>query len=332
MPSSSKKILLMFPGQGSQYSGMGKDWYDNFHKAKLAFEEACDNTGLDLRKLCFEGSEEDLKKTEITQPAILTTTIAIYRVLESEGVLSGYNSLFAGHSLGEYSALVAAGAVGLGDAAKIVRMRGRFMQEAVPQGLGAMAALVFKPKTQGSDLAEALCQEVSRTLKKTLSVANYNSPEQIVIAGTSEAVKAACELAVTDKYGARRTVELPVSAPFHCELMKPAAERLSAELDNVTWNSSEGQKYVANVDATIHDLTDARSVLPSRLTRQITSPVRWVASLESALKHAYLEAVEIGPGRVLAGLAKRVSLGELEFAKIQNVDRWEEFKNAGAKL
>lgn len=316
----------MFPGQGSQYAGMGKAWADNFKEAKLAFEEASDACSLPLAKLCFEGSEEDLKRTENTQPAILTTTVAVYRSLLACTGLSGHlkSAIFGGHSLGEFSALVCAGALPLGPAAQIVRHRGAYMQEAVPAGTGGMAALIFKPKTSGHwPKVEAACAAVRAATGKVVSPANDNAPEQIVIAGHKVAVAEAMKKCSEESVGARRAIELPVSAPFHCELMKPAAERLAPELRAASWQKTDAS-YIANVDATLHPLGDSQAVV-ERLVRQITAPVHWVRSVEAAHTQGARRFIEIGPGAVLAGLARKI-LGERE-ATISNVDRWEDFSS-----
>jgi [acyl-carrier-protein] S-malonyltransferase len=322
--SMTQKIFV-FPGQGSQYPTMAKDWYDNFKAAREAFEEASDFTGINLKKLCFEGSGEDLKRTEITQPAILTSTVAIYRSLEIDK-----NAVFAGHSLGEYSALVCAGALALGPAAKIVNKRGAFMQEAVPAGKGAMAALIFRPKTEGSEKADLLCREISALGRGYVSVANYNTPEQIVISGETEAVNLAVARALEAPYEARKAVPLAVSAPFHCKLMKPAAERLAPHLRSAPWTSARA-KYYANVDAKLYDLSTLSLDVADRLILQIDGPVLWTQTMRAALEAGYHRLVEIGPGAVLSGMAKRISSGEHSFHAL-NIDRLEDFQNVQQDL
>lgn len=330
----SAPLFLMFPGQGSQYSGMGKDWFENFGEAKLAFEEASDGCGLNLKKLCFEGSEEDLKKTEVTQPAILTTTVAIFRSLVAQGALQNHlsTSIYAGHSLGEYSALVAMGTLSLGEAAKLVRHRGQYMQEAVPAGMGGMAALIFKPKTTGNwEKSLELCEKIIKGSNKTLSPANNNSPEQIVVAGHKECIDMIVTEAVKEPWSARRALPLPVSAPFHCALMKAAADRLGPELESARWvKPSDTRRYIANVNAQLHDANDAKGI-QKRLVNQITGAVLWVQSVELALSQGAVEAVEIGPGAVLSGLVKRIPVQE-KTLNARNVDRWEDYKNAGTFL
>jgi [acyl-carrier-protein] S-malonyltransferase len=321
--------IFVFPGQGSQYSGMGKDWFDNFKVAQEAFEEASDYSGLDLKKLCFEGSDSELKITEITQPAILTSTVAIFRSLEISNEIKE-DALYAGHSLGEYSALVCAGALALGPAAKLVRDRGAYMQEAVPSGKGAMAALIFRPKTEGAEKADALCKEISALGKGFVSVANYNTPEQIVISGESLAVELAVARAIEAPYEVRKAVPLNVSAPFHCSLMKPAAEKLAPALRSAPWKASQ-MRYLANVDAQIYKLDTGLDHVAERLITQIDHSVLWSQSMKSALKQGYTRLTEIGPNAVLSGMAKRITNGDLSF-EARNVDRWEDSKNVANEL
>lgn len=325
------KKLLMFPGQGSQYSGMGKAWATQFPEARLAFEEGSDGAGLDLKKLCFDGSDSDLRSTEITQPAILTVTTAIFRSLSARVSLKGDRYVFAGHSLGEYSALVTIGVLSLADAARLVHHRGRYMQECVPAGTGSMAALVFKPKTEKTaDLAMDFCTKLRvANPGKWISVANFNSPEQIVVSGHKSLIDQIAALAESSpQYAIRKSVELPVSAPFHCALMKPAADRLSDELKSVRWMSGlTDAAYIANIDAQLHTAQPSTGVV-SRLTEQITGAVRWVESIQTALNAGIDGAIEIGPGKVLSGLAKRISVptpaGEKTLTAA-NIDMVEDF-------
>lgn len=308
--SESKKHWLVFPGQGSQYTGMGKSWVENFNVSKEAFEEASDHTKINLKKLCFEGSEADLAKTEWTQPAILTTTVATFRALQSEGKLGelkGTDTLFAGHSLGEFSALVCAGALDLGQAAALVQERGRLMQSAVPAGVGAMAALIFRPGSNGVELAEKLCQLASKETAKFVGVANYNTYEQIVVSGDADAVVKLQELCTDKQYNVRKAVPLKVSAPFHCQLMKPAAEGLLPRLKDLKLNLVE-QSYVANCDAKIYDLSSGsefKDSVSGRLFKQVDHSVYWAQSMETALDHDFDQLIEVGPGAVLSGMAKR---------------------------
>ncbi len=286
------KSAMMFPGQGSQYAGMGKDLAANFDAAKQVFEEADEALSFSISRLCFEGPEEDLQLTENTQPAILTTSVAAFRALQSEGF--AVPSFVAGHSLGEYSALVAAGAISLADAVRTVRARGRYMQEAVPVGTGAMAAVL------GGDRAaiESICEQASEG--QICSVANINSPGQVVIAGNTEAVDRAVELL---KAVAKRVVKLNVSAPFHCALMKPAQDRLAFELEQLSF-SEPGTPVVTNVDAAV---TTAPAELRDALLRQVSAPVRWVESMELLIRQGVGNFVEVGPGKVLSGLMRQIN-------------------------
>lgn len=285
-------IAYVFPGQGSQYSGMGKDLADNFSVAREVFEEANDALGFDLAEMCFSGSEDDLKLTANTQPAILTASVAALRVLEQETDLSA--DYTAGHSLGEYSALVAAGALAFADAVKTVRQRGTFMQEAVPVGQGAMAAII------GLDAAnlEQLCQVAAEG--EVVSPANYNSPGQIVIAGHAGAVDRAIALA-KDK-GAKRALPLPVSAPFHSALMQPAADRLKEVLESIQVGTF-ACPVVNNVEAKPYQDSDRMKAL---LVDQVCAPVRWEESIRELQSLKVERYVEIGPGKVLSGLIKRI--------------------------
>lgn len=288
----SLKSAMIFPGQGSQYAGMGKDLAANFDAAKQVFEEADEALSFSISKLCFEGPEEDLQLTENTQPAILTTSVAAFRVLQSEGFATP--SFVAGHSLGEYSALVAAGALSLADAVRTVRARGRYMQEAVPVGTGAMAAVL------GADRAavETICGQASEG--QICSVANINSPGQVVIAGNTEAVDRAMELL---KGVAKRVIKLNVSAPFHCALMKPAQDRLAFELEQLQF-SEPAAPVVTNVDAAV---TTAPAEMRDALLRQVSAPVRWVESMELLIRQGVGNFVEVGPGKVLSGLMRQIN-------------------------
>jgi [acyl-carrier-protein] S-malonyltransferase len=286
------EIAFLFPGQGSQYAGMGKDLAENYPAAKQVFEEADEALSFSISRLCFEGPEEALQLTENTQPAILTTSIAAFRALEGEGIPAP--AFVAGHSLGEYSALVAAGAISLADAVRTVRARGRYMQEAVPVGTGAMAAVL------GGDRAaiEQVCKEASGD--QICSAANINSPNQVVIAGNAEAVDRAMELL---KGVAKRVIKLNVSAPFHCSLMKPAQDKLSFELEQLAFNEPK-MPVVTNVDAGI---TKAPAELRDALLRQVCSSVRWSESMELLLNNGVSTFVEVGPGKVLSGLMRQIN-------------------------
>lgn len=288
-------IAFVFPGQGSQYPGMGKDLAENFPVARQVFEEANDALGFDLAALCYNGPEDELKLTTNTQPAILTVSVAALKVLEQE---SGLRAAYvAGHSLGEYSALVAAEALAFADAVRTVRQRGAFMQEAVPVGVGAMAAIL------GLDPAEleAVCQEAAQG--QVVSPANFNSPGQVVIAGHATAVERAIELAKAR--GAKRAMPLPVSAPFHCALMVPAGERLCEVLSRIAVGPLRAP-VVTNVEAAPNN--DAGRVR-DLLVAQVSAPVRWDESVRKMAELGVERFIEIGPGKVLAGLIKRIAKG-----------------------
>ena len=290
-------LALLFPGQGSQYVGMGKDLCDAFPEAKRVFDEADAALGYPISKICFAGPEEELKRTANTQPAILTHSIAALRVLEArrpERVAGAIAA--AGHSLGEYSAGVAAGAYAFADAVRVVHERGQFMQEAVPEGVGAMTAVLGL----APDAVSRACADAEVDTGKIVSPANFNSPEQTVIAGHAEAVARASELC--RERGAKKAVPLPVSAPFHCALMEPAADRLRPVLDALAV-ADPRIPIVTNVDAA--EATRADEVRIA-LARQVAAPVRWVESIERMAAMGATEAVEIGPGGVLAGLVRRI--------------------------
>ena len=285
------KLAFLFPGQASQYPGMGKSLADAFPESKAVFDEADDALGFSISEICFEGSEEELKLTENTQPAILTVSIAAFRALEHRGITP---DLVAGHSLGEYSALVAAGALDLATAVRLVRARGRYMQEAVPPGDGAMAAILgLSP----SDVAE-ICKKAAAG--EVVSPANLNSPDQIVISGNAAAVKRAVEIA--SQSGAKRAVMLPVSAPFHCALMAPAQKRLEPDLRAAKFSDLRFP-LVTNVDAeAVTKGNEAREAL----VRQVTQPVRWLDSVREMIESGVAAFVEVGPGKVLAGLLRQI--------------------------
>ena len=291
-------LALLFPGQGSQFVGMGKELCERSPAARAVFEEADVVLEFPLSRLCFEGPEEELKSTANTQPAILTHSIAALRELESRFPERLADAAFAaGHSLGEYSAGVAAGSLGLADALRLVRERGRFMQEAVPAGVGAMAAIVGLPP----EAVEEACRAAAQG--EVVEPANFNSPEQTVIAGTAAAVARACERCMA--MGAKRALPLAVSAPFHCSLMAPARHRMRPLLDAAAFRQPR-IPIVTNADA--RPERDG-AALRDALVRQIDSPVRWVESVRSLAAEAVDRAIEIGPGRVLSGLVRRIEKG-----------------------
>ena len=286
-------IAFVFPGQGSQSPGMGKDLVENFSVSRQVFEEVDDAVGFPLSRLCFEGPAEELQLTENTQPAILSVSVAAYRALESNGFPKP--AFVAGHSLGEYSALVAAGVLRLSDAVKTVRQRGRYMQEAVPVGIGAMAAVM------GAELSdiEKVCKDVSGD--EVCSPANINAPNQVVIAGNANAIDRAIE--GLKEVGAKRVVKLNVSAPFHCALMKPAQDRLEKDLGQLSFSEAM-VPVVTNVDAAV---TKDPAVMRDSLIRQVSSPVRWLESMRLLIDQGVQTFVEIGPGKVLSGLMRQIS-------------------------
>jgi [acyl-carrier-protein] S-malonyltransferase len=289
MPDTN--IAFLFPGQGSQAVGMGRELASLYPVAQQTFDEADAALGFKLSQLCWEGPEEKLKLTEITQPAILTVSVAAWRVLESKGIMP---RAVAGHSLGEYSAHVAAGTLAFADAVRTVRNRGRYMQEAVPVGVGAMAAILG----MALDTLAAVCQEA--TQGEVVAPANINSPDQIVISGSKTAVERAAELA--KQRGAKRAVMLPVSAPFHCSLMQPAQDRLAADLRALTFTPMNCT-VICNVDArSLASPDDARDAL----TRQVTGAVQWEKSMRALFALGIEKFVEVGPGKVLCGLMRQI--------------------------
>jgi len=287
------KLAFIFPGQNSQYTGMGRDLAEKFPAARRTFEEADEALGFSISKLCFDGLEDELKLTEIQQPAICTVSVAALRVLAEKGIAPTW---VAGHSLGEYAANVAAGSLDFADAVRTVRSRGQFMQEAVPAGKGAMAAVLGLP----SDETTLACAAAAAETRNVVSPANFNSPEQTVISGYVTAVERAAELCKAK--GAKRIVMLQVSAPFHCALMQPAQDRLAELLQSLTF-AAPTVPVAVNVDAAL--VTDPDQ-LREALIRQVTASVRWVASVRLLIAQNPAFFVEVGPGKVLGGLMRQI--------------------------
>jgi [acyl-carrier-protein] S-malonyltransferase len=288
---NSAATAFLFPGQGSQTVGMGKDLCERFPVARKTFDEADAALGKKLSQLCFEGPEDQLRLTENTQPAILTVSVAAWRVLEEKGIKPGF---VVGHSLGEYSAHVAAGTISFADAVRTVRNRGKYMQEAVPVGTGAMAAILG----MGLDAVGALCGDAGQG--QVCEPANINSPDQIVISGHAPAVERAVKLA--QERGAKRAILLPVSAPFHCSLMKPAQERLAVDLERLEFAAPK-IPVVCNVYAKpVEDADSSREAL----VRQVTGSVNWSDSMQLLITRGVQTFVEVGPGKVLCGLMRQI--------------------------
>jgi [acyl-carrier-protein] S-malonyltransferase len=288
---NQSSIAFLFPGQGSQAVGMGKDLAETYPIARQTFEEADAALGFKISALCFEGPEDQLRLTENTQPAILTVSVAAWRVLNEKGI---YAAFLAGHSLGEYSAHVAAGTMSFADAVCAVRNRGRYMQEAVPVGTGSMAAILG----MSLDAVTGVCSGAAQG--EVCEPANINSPEQIVISGHTAAVERAAKLA--DERGAKRAKVLPVSAPFHCSLMKPAQDRLAVDLQALKFSIPK-LPVICNVDATAVTAADAAR---EALVRQVTGSVKWNESMQWLIAQGVQTFVEAGPGKVLCGLMRQI--------------------------
>lgn len=283
---------IVFPGQGSQAVGMLADLYEAHDAVKQTFAEASDVLGYDLWALVSEDADGKLSQTEYTQPALLTASVAVWRAYLAKG--GEKPEFLAGHSLGEYSALVCAGIVELADAVKLVELRGQFMQQAVPAGTGAMAAIIGLD----DDAIKAACEQAAEG--QVVSPVNFNSPGQIVIAGNKEAVERA--MVLCKEAGAKRALPLPVSVPSHCALMQPAADKLAEQLNNITFNNSD-IKVVNNVDVKVENDAEA---IKQALVRQLYSPVRWTETIQFFAAQGVTESYEFGPGKVLSGLVKRI--------------------------
>lgn len=306
------KVCFVFPGQGSQYVGMGKEISENFSESKEIFREASDALGYDVERLCFEGPQEELNKTVRTQPCILTASIAIFNALKSKKITP---SVVAGHSLGEYSAMVASGVMSFKDTVKLTQKRAQFMQEAVPEGKGLMAAIL--------GLDRGRLEEICRSIKSGYAApANYNSPGQIVIAGEKEAVEEVMRLA--KEAGAKRALSLAVSVPSHCSLMAHASKRLGELMEGVEFKSP-AIPVVNNADAKFLDNVQD---IKAALVRQLNSPLLWEDSIKAIAESGTDTFMEVGPGKVLSGLIKRI----VPDAKILNVEDMKSLESAMSQL
>lgn len=307
------KIAFVFPGQGAQYVGMGKDIVENYDAASKIFDLASKAVGYDMKKLCFEGPEEELKKTENTQPAILTTCIAMAKLLEERGLRA---EVTAGLSLGEYASLVIAGVLGFEDAVALVKKRGKYMQEAVPIGKGTMAAILGMER-------EALENALEKAKPYGIvEAANFNSPGQIVISGEVEAVEKACEYA--KELGALKAVILPVSAPFHCSMLAPAGEKLAKELDQIKIGEFQ-VPVIANANAAYYN---GPLAVKDLLVEQVSKSVLWEDTVEQMLADGVDTFVEIGPGKSLSQFIKKITKKSKNAIKIFNIEDKESLENA----
>ena len=311
------KIAFVFPGQGAQYPGMGKEIAEHYPKADAVFNAASDALGYDMKRMCFEGTEEELKITENTQPAILTMSIAVLEAFKEAGIAIGVEaSAFAGLSLGEYSALVASGGLRFEEAVKVVQKRGKFMQEAVPVGVGGMAAILG---LENEKVIQA-CREAS--IHGIVEPANFNCPMQLVIAGEAKAVEEAVVLCKS--YGAKKAVLLPVSAPFHTSLLKGAGEKLLPELKKLEIGTLS-KPVVTNVDGAF--MNDSNEIV-DKLVRQVSNPVRWEDSIDAMAKAGYTHFIEIGPGNALGKFIKKIA----KDVQVYNVENLESLNKTIEKL
>jgi len=309
--------LLVFPGQGSQFVGMGKAFADNFAASREVYEEVNESLGQNLTKIMWEGDMDELTKTENAQPAIMSVSVAILRTIENEiGIDFNKVSFVAGHSLGEYSALVAVRSLDLSVAAKLLRLRGQSMQKAVPLGEGAMAALIGADINHAEDLVNNV---TSKYPNRICDIANDNAPGQVVVSGHADAIEAAME--ISSDYGAKRALKLPVSAPFHSRLMEPAAEIMDDAFQDVSF-SNPIVPLISNVTAS---MVSSGYELHNLLVKQITERVRWTESIKYAFENGIVTSIEIGAGKVLTGMIKRIS-GEANTISVSEPNQIDEFK------
>lgn len=303
------KVAIVFPGQGSQYAGMGKDFYDNFKESKDIFDRANKALGFDIKKLCFEGPEEDLSITKITQPALLTTSIAMYKAVEEK--ISGYEIVMGGLSLGEYTALTAAGAMDFETAVNLVHKRGNYMQSAVPIGKGGMLALIGC----NEDDVVRFCRDVSDEYG-ILEPANFNCPSQIVVGGDADAIEKASS--IISKYNIKRAIKLQVSAPFHTSMLKSAGDRLREDLQQIKYNAPV-HSVISNVDEKYYSGIDE---IASKLEKQVYNTVRWEGCVKKMINDGVTTFVEIGPGKTLTSFIKKIDKGinVINIEKIQDLE------------